>query len=84
MTTKTKSEKEILNRVENTVERITNTPVSDLRKRTLTEQRGVAEQKGRSKMKFVTRYPTIGRGNIIRERSISHADIEKMLDLELK
>lgn len=84
MTTKTESEKEILNRVEKTVERITNISVSDLRKRTLTEQRDAAEQKGRGEMRFVTRYPTIGRGNIIRERSISHANIEEMIDRELK
>ena len=84
MNTHTTDQKVVLSCIERTVERITHTSVSELRNRSLEDQRVSIEQKHRHPMRFVSRYPTIGRGNIMRDRTKSHAEIEEIVDQVLK
>ena len=84
MTTQTADERTVLSRVEKTVERITHTSVSELRNRSLEDQRTRVEHKHGHSMRFVSRYPTIGRGNIMRDRTKSHTEIDAIVDQALR
>ena len=84
MTTQTANERTVLSRVEKTVERITHTTVSELRNRSLEDQRARVENKHGHPIRFVTRYPTIGRGNIMRDRTKSHTEINSIVDHALR
>ena len=73
-----------LARIERTVERITGTSVSELRRRSVDEQRGTAERQHGRPMQFVRRFPLIGRGNVLRDRIMSTAEIDRMVDEALE
>jgi len=69
-----------LERIERTVARMTGTPVAELRRRSVDEQRRAVEQLHGSPMRFVVRFPVIGRGNVLREKTKSHEEINKLVD----
>jgi len=59
-----------------TIEEINRTPIDELRRN--------AEKKLGTGLNFRVRWPLIGRGNILRNRVLSHEAIECRLDKELK
>lgn len=69
-----------LARIEKTVERITGASAAELRRRSIDEQRGAVERHHGRPMQFVRRFPVIGRGNVLRDRIMSRAEIDRMVD----
>ena len=69
--------------LEKAVEASTGERVEVLRGRSLEETRRLAEQKQRRPMKFVSHFPLIGRGNVLRDRLVSHEQVEADLDATL-
>jgi len=69
---------------EKTIEKILGEPIADIRNRPLDEQRRLIENKHKKPMKFETRFPFIGRGNILRDRTVDNETVEKLLDEALK
>lgn len=69
--------------LERAIEASTGERVEVLRSRTLEETRLVAEKKHRRPMKFVSHFPFIGRGNVLRDRLVSHEQVEADLDAVL-
>jgi hypothetical protein len=62
------------------VERLTGRSASSLRAETLTTVRLQVERASGRPLKFVSRFPFIGRGNVLRDRVISNETIERQLD----
>jgi hypothetical protein len=69
-----------LSTLEKAVEASTGERVEVLRSRSLEETRRLAEKKYRRPLKFVSHFPFIGRGNILRDRIVGHEQIEADLD----
>lgn len=67
-------------RIERTVARMTGTPAAELRRRSVDEQRRIVEQQHGRAMRFVVRFPIIGRGNVLREKTKSHEEINRLVD----
>jgi len=84
MTHATVDRNAVLSRLERTVERTTGSSVSEIRNRTLEAQRAHVERKHKAPMKFVTSFPAIGRGNVMRERTKSRNQINAMVDHALR
>jgi len=74
----------VLARLERTVEEITGTSIVELRRRTPEEQRQAVEKRHGQKMRFVSRSPSVGRGNVMSDRIKTHEEIEAMLDEALR
>jgi uncharacterized protein with von Willebrand factor type A (vWA) domain len=72
-------EAQTLRRLEATAERITGQSADVLRGQTLAQLRNATELKAKRKWLFVSRFPLIGRGSIMRERVIRHEEVEGML-----
>jgi hypothetical protein len=69
-----------LEMLEKSVERKTGIPVAELRQMTISEMRCRVEHEKKHPMEFYSAFPLIGRGNVMRDCVISHADIERELD----
>jgi len=78
------SEQQTLRRLEITVERATGQSAEILRNQTLTQLRRQTEAKTGHKMKFESRFPLIGRGNVMRDRVIDHESVEADLEQALR
>lgn len=76
--------KEILKSLDQTTLRITGQSAEDLRKQYLENIRKHFEKKHGRRMVFMSKFPFIGRGNVMRDRLIAHEEIEKMLEKALK
>jgi len=70
--------------LERSVERITGTAVAELRRRSPDEHRQAVEKQHGRKMRFVSRFPVIGRGHVLRDRVKTHEEIEAMLNEVLR
>lgn len=66
--------------LEGIVEHVSGCKVSELRERTLDQQRHYTERAHGRTVVFRKAFPTIGRGNIMRERTKSRDEIEHLLD----
>lgn len=66
------------------IERATGESVEELRLRTIEETRRIAEERTGRAMRFMSAFPFIGRGNVLRDRVISHDDVEAVLDRALR
>ena len=51
-----------------------------LRRRSIADTRRIAEERHNSPLKFISVFPFIGRGNILRDRTVTRADVERALD----
>jgi len=78
------AENSTLRKLERTVERQTGQRAEALRSKSLTQLRKDVEQKIKGPMRFISRFPLIGRGNVMRDRIVNHQDVEKLLDESLK
>jgi hypothetical protein len=78
------NESQTLRRLEATAEEITGQTAETLRSQTLTELRNATELKSKRKWVFVSRFPLIGRGSIMRERVIKHEAVEGLLARALR
>jgi len=65
---------------EKTVQRATGRVVDEIRRTPLTELRKQAEQKKGKPIRFVTFFPWIGRGNIMRDRLVSGRQADEEAD----
>jgi hypothetical protein len=78
------SESVVLHRLEVAVEEITGQPAETLRQQTLTELRRRTEARTKTKMLFRSRFPLIGRGNVMRDKVRDHKFVEAQLQEALK
>jgi len=77
-------ERTILCRLEATVEGVTGQTVRELRDQSLTELRRKTEQKNKTKLRFRSCFPLIGRGNVMRDKLVDHKSVEEQLQEALK
>lgn len=73
-----------LRNLERTVERITGQSAEILRSQTLTELRQKTEARVKHKLRFVSRFPLIGRGNVMRDKTVDHETVERLLEQSLR
>ena len=69
--------------LEQAVEQLTGDSAAILRSRSLEETRKVAEKRHGCAFRFVSRFPFIGRGNVLRDRLVTREDVEASLDRAL-
>ena len=69
--------------LEQAVEQLTGESVALLRSRSLEETRKVAEKRHGRAFRFISRFPFIGRGNVLRDRLVTRKDVEATLDRAL-
>jgi hypothetical protein len=69
--------------LERAVEASTGERVEVIRSRSLEETRRLAEKRQGRPLKFVSHFPFIGRGNVLRDRLVSHEQVEADLDAVL-
>lgn len=55
-----------------------------LRAQPITERRREVEAAQKKPTQFVSNFPFVGRGNVMRDRIISHAEVERLLDEALR
>ncbi len=70
--------------LERAIELATGESVEELRLRTMDETRRIAEQRAGHAMRFMSAFPFIGRGNVLRDRVVSHDDVEAELTRALR
>ena len=71
--------------LEQIAERVTGKTADDLRQTSVERLREQVELRhGGKPMQFPSHFPFIGRGNVMRDRTISHVDVEKVLDRILR
>jgi hypothetical protein len=73
-----------LHKLETIVEGVTGQTAADLRNQTLTQLRRKVEEKVRKKLVFRSHFPLIGRGNVMRDKTVDHEAIEEGLHEALK
>jgi hypothetical protein len=66
--------------LERAVEKITGKSAASLRLLTLEEWRSEIEARHGKRMRFVSRFPFIGRGNIMRGKVVNHDQVEHYVD----
>jgi hypothetical protein len=71
-------------RVLDAIEQATGQTVQQLRNMSIDEQRVAIEKKHRKPMRFYSAFPFIGRGSIMGDKIISHADLEKLVSKALR
>jgi hypothetical protein len=81
---KCENEAKTLRQLEATAEMLTGQTAADLRSQTLTQLRNKTESKVHRKWTFISRFPLIGRGSVMRERVIRHEAVEGLLTRALR
>ena len=66
------------------VELATGEKIESLQNTTLDERRRMTEAKHGAPMRFPTWFPFIGRGNVLRDRCLTHAQVEAALTEALR
>jgi len=66
--------------VERNVETLVGLPVETIRKLSPSELRGYLEKKNKRKFSFLSEFPVIGRGNVLRDNIITSEKINKDID----
>ena len=66
------------------VELATGENIQSLQNTTLDEWRRVVEAKHKAPMRFRSWFPFIGRGNVLRDRTLTHNQVEQALTEALK
>lgn len=72
------------NLLERAIEKTTRESIESLRDMPLDERRRKIEKKQGRRLVITRNFPFIGRGNVMRDRTISHEEIEKQLDEVLR
>ena len=67
-------------RLDVALERITGVPIGELREMPLSERRARVEETTGQPAKFPSFYHAIGRGNVLRDRAITHEEVIKRFD----
>lgn len=75
---------QVLISLEKTVSSMTGEAAYVLRSQTLDERRKVLEARYKTSMKFISKFPFIGRGNVLRDKIISGAEVNALLDSALQ
>ena len=78
------SHQESLRSLEKSVEQLTGQKAKELRNHTLSSLRAKVESEHGAPLRFVSRFPFIGRGNVLRDRVVSHQSVEQQLDAALR
>ncbi|MDD5261326.1 MAG: hypothetical protein PHD76_05695 [Methylacidiphilales bacterium] len=65
---------------EQAVEKLTGTSAREIRMRTVWEQRQAIEEKSGHILHIVSRFPFVGRGNILRGRLVSGNQVNRQID----
>lgn len=65
------------------MEKLTGRQPSEIRSTTIAEFRRIQEAKGQP-LRVVSRFPFVGRGSVLRDRVLSHAQVEEKLDRALR
>lgn len=66
------------------IERATGESIESLRAMPIDERRRKIEKKQGSRLVITRNFPFIGRGNVMRDETMSHEEIEKQLDEVLR
>jgi hypothetical protein len=74
----------VLTSLEQTVAHMTGVTVTTLRDQTLDERRKMLESQHGQPMKFISKFPFIGRGNVLRNKIVSGAEVNALLDQALR
>ena len=69
--------------LERTIEQATGLSIEAVRNTTIDERRRQVEKKNNASTRFYSVFPLIGRGNVARERIISHKAVEEMFNKAL-
>ncbi len=69
--------------LEHAVKIFTGRTAQELRRIPLGSYRKFVEKKRCAPIRFVSRYPYVGRGNVLRDRNLSAEEVEAMLDKAL-
>ena len=64
------------NAFERAVERATGESIDSLRRTPIDERRQTIEKAAGHPLKFKSRFPVIGRGNVLRDRTVDHEEAE--------
>lgn len=65
---------------EKAIEKYTGQSIDDLKNMPIAERRKLIEKKHRSRMQFKSKFPFIGRGNVLGDKTKSRQQIESELD----
>jgi hypothetical protein len=77
-------EDEVLATLRRAVEKSVGKKIEDVRNQTITARRKEVEAHGGRPLAFVSHFPFIGRGNVLRDRTISHERVNSLLDNALR
>ncbi len=66
----------LIERVLSAIERATGEKIEDLQSAPIDERRRRVETRNKSSMKFRSHFPFIGRGSVMRDRVLSHEEVE--------
>jgi hypothetical protein len=75
---------ETLMKLEKIVELDTGKKASEIRSVTLGEFRAGLERTRGHALRFITKFPFLGRGNVMRDKTIDHATVDRLLDESLR
>ena len=75
---------ETLEILERAVERSTGEKVAALRSMSIDDRRRLIERHTKRPVRFTTKFPFIGRGNVMRDRLKSHREVEAALATALQ
>lgn len=75
---------QVLVSLEKTVTSMTGEKPSELRRQPLDERRKFLEARNKSPMRFLSKFPFIGRGNVLRDKIVSGAEVNALLDKALQ
>lgn len=81
---KLRKEPSVLRDLEVSVEKLTGKSVADLRQSSIEGYRRERESVLKQPMRIISKFPFIGRGNVLRDRIISRGQIDKYLDAVLR
>jgi hypothetical protein len=70
--------------LERAVKKATGESADALRTRPLADTRRIAEKRHGAPFRFTSKFPFIGRGNVLRDRTVSHKEVEAALDDALR
>ena len=70
--------------LESVAQRATGKSAQELRDQPISELRREVETKSRRRMRFLSNFLFVGRGNVIRDKILSHGQVETLLDEALK
>ena len=71
-------------KIEQSIERLTGLPITQIRNMGVTELRAYFEKKNGTRQRIVSEYPVVGRGNVLRDGLISTEELNAEVDAILE